>query len=155
MPVRPFLLQMAAVVALLSGRVPQTQSNGEAAQKTTKTEFRCSLPQDFRIVRIDERSKRLFLEGTEADVAPQRKIDAFLQKLDRAIGTCEPSWKISWSVSFFADPRLTGYKTDFSGVEVIAWAKAYIAEYDRSTEVLTVRPLDTTKRRTRRVIVDR
>jgi hypothetical protein len=96
------------------------------------------------------------LEGTEATIVSQRKVDSFLKRLDKAIEDCTPSWRGSWSASFFSDPKLAGYKTEFSeGVELGSWAKVYVAEYDRSTQILTVLPMSKSKRRTRRVIVDR
>ena len=88
MPLRPVLVQMAAGLALVPGCVPQNQSKGEVTQKPTKIEFSCSLPQDFRLIRTDEHSKRVFLEGTKADVTSQRKVDPFLKRLDKAIGHC-------------------------------------------------------------------
>jgi hypothetical protein len=118
----------------------------------------CVFPEDFRLIRVDKQNKRLFIEATETSVTSRAKIDSYLRKLDKAIANCEPSWTASWSLSVFSDPKLAGYKSDseLSGaVENGDWGKAYIAEYDRSAQVLTILPLDPGKRRTRQVIVSR
>lgn len=122
------------------------------------TAFRCPLPQDFRVVRVDREGKRLFLEGSESSVASQVKIASYLKQLDRVIEVCEPSWKATWSVSFFTTPKLAGYKTDTTLLEAVEngdWGKAYIAEYDRVTQLLTIFPQDSQKRQTRQVILSR
>ena len=145
---------MAAAFALTPCGFAKAQPNSQGP-RNTDAEFKCSLPKDFRFIRVDTQGKRLFLEGTEANVASRRKVDSFLKGLDKAIGDCMPSWRGSWSASFFSDPELAGYKTEFSeGAELGSWAMAYVAEYDRSTEILTVLPLEKTKIRTRRVIVN-
>ena len=116
----------------------------------------CSFPQDFHVVKSDNTSKRLFIEATEAQVASIKKMASFLQRLDRIIEHCEPSWKGKWSASFFSDPKLAGYKTESAlspAVESGDWGKAYVAEYDRKTEILTILPLDSAKRRTRRYVL--
>jgi hypothetical protein len=124
------------------------------------TTARCPLPPGFPVVRVDRENKRLFLQSSEksVSVASQVKIASYLKKLDRAINDCEPSWKAGWSVSFFTDPKLAGYKTDTALSEAVEngdWGRAYIAEYDRSTQVLTIFPLDSQKRQTRQVNVGR
>jgi len=143
---------MVAAFALTPCGFSETRSNGQNPRKTN-TEFKCSLPEDFRFIRVDTQNKRLFLEGTEAKVASRRKVDSFLKRIDKAIADCVPSWRGSWSASFFSDPKLAGYKTEFSE-SIGSWGKAYVAEYDRNTQILTVLPLEKTKRRTRPVIVD-
>jgi hypothetical protein len=122
------------------------------------TASRCPLPPEFPVVRVDRQSKRLFLQGSGESVASQAKIDSYLKKLDRAIDNCEPSWKTAWSVSFFSNPKLAGYKTDTALSEAVEngdWGNAYVAEYDRSTQVLTIFPVYPQKRQMRKVIVGR
>jgi hypothetical protein len=122
------------------------------------TAYRYPLPPDFPVIRVDRLSKRLFLQGSEIGVASQAKIASYLRKLDRAIEDCEPSWKAGWPVSFFTNPKLAGYKTDTALSEAVEngdWGRAYVAEYDRSTKVLTIFPLDSQNRQTRQVIVGR
>jgi hypothetical protein len=117
----------------------------------------CDFPQDFRVLRVDRQNKRLFVEGNEADVSSQNRIDSYLRNLDRVIATCEPSWKANWSLSVFSNPKLAGYKSDgelSTAVENGNWGRAYVAEYDRSTQVLTILPVDSRKRRTRKVIIN-
>ncbi len=116
----------------------------------------CTFPQDFHLLRVDKQNKRLFIEGTETSVIERARIDSYLEKLDQAIGTCEPSWTATWSLSVFSNPKLAGYKTDSTlagAVENGDWGRAYVAEYDRSTQLLTIFPLDSGKRRTRQVTV--
>jgi hypothetical protein len=122
------------------------------------TTFQCPLPPDFRFIRVDRESKRLFLEGSETDVVSTVKTEGYLRRLNRIIEVCQPSWKGSWSVSFFADPKLAGYKTDAALLEAVQngdWSRAYIAEYDRADQRLTVFPQDPQKRKTKQVIVAR
>jgi hypothetical protein len=122
------------------------------------TAFQCPLPPEFRLIRVDRDGKRLFLEGSETDVVSTLKIDGYLRKLNRIIEVCEPSWKGSWSVSFFADPKLAGYKTDaalLGAVQDGEWSRAYVAEYDRADQRLTVFPQDGQKRKSKQVIVAR
>jgi hypothetical protein len=116
----------------------------------------CTFPQDFRVIRPDDTNKRLFIEATENQIDSVKKMASYLQRLDRAIEQCEPSWKGKWSASFFSDPKLAGYKTETAlshAVESGDWGKAYVGEYDRETEVLTILPLDSAKRRTRRISI--
>ncbi|SRR5260370_20289766 len=116
----------------------------------------CNFPQDFHLLRVDKQNKRLFVEGSETSVNSQTTIDSYLRKLDRVITMCDPSWTADWSLSVFSNPKLTGYKTDSelsAAVENGDWGRAYIAEYDRSTQVLTILPLDSKNRRTRKVVV--
>jgi hypothetical protein len=120
--------------------------------------FRCPLPPGFPLVKADRQGKRLFLEASENAVRSQATVAAYLIKLGRVLRDCEPSWNDNWSASFFLDPKLAGYKTDTSlapTVENGDWGKAYIAEYDRVTQTLTIFPLDPQKRQTRKVIVSR
>lgn len=113
----------------------------------------CSFPDDLRVIRSDDRNKRLFVEGTETEVA-SAKMTHYLSRLNRVIERCEPSWEGKWSASFFSDRKLAGYKTDSvlsKAVESGDWGRAYVAEYDRETQVLTILPLDPGKRRTRHI----
>lgn len=123
---------------------------------TRNFEGQCILPEGFPVVRVDESAKRLFVVGTESGVTSETVIATFLKRLSRALEQCKPTWKGSWSVSFFSDVKLAGYKTDLEhsgALESGDWGRAYIAEYDRGDQVLTIFPLDPTKRRTRRVTV--
>jgi hypothetical protein len=116
------------------------------------------LPPDFGVIRVDREHKRLFLEGTKSSVVSESKIASYLNKLGRVIEVCEPSWKSTWSVSFFANPKLAGYKTDDALLEAVEsgdWGEAYVAEYDRVTQLFTVFPSDSKKRRTTHIILSR
>jgi hypothetical protein len=111
----------------------------------------CSFADDLRVIRSDDRNKRLFVESTETEVA-SAKMTHYLSRLNRVIERCEPSWQGKWSASFFSDHKLAGYKTDSvlsNAVESGDWGRAYVAEYDRETQILTILPLDPGKRRTR------
>jgi hypothetical protein len=71
---------------------------------------------------------------------------------------CEPSWKGIWSASFFSVPHFAGYKTDSDISEAVKngqWGRAYVGEFDRSTQILTILPLDSAKRRTEKLILKR
>lgn len=116
----------------------------------------CTFPQGFHVIKPDDTNKKLFIEATEAQVTSVEKMASYLGRLDRAIEQCEPSWKGKWSASFFSDPKVAGYKTETALSHSVAsgdWSKAYIGEYDRETQVLTILPLDSAKRRTRRISI--
>src|SRR2546425_926635 len=82
-----------------------------------------------------------------------------IQRADSIIVlACEPSWKGIWSASFFSVPSFAGYKTDSDISEAVKngqWGRAYVGEFDRSTQILTILPLDSAKRRAEKLIVSR
>jgi hypothetical protein len=118
----------------------------------------CILPPDLYVIRLDKLGKRFFLEGSESYFSLRSKVTSQLKRLDAIVEACEPSWKGIWSASFFLVPSFAGYKTDSDISEAVKngqWGRAYVGEFDRSTQILTILPLDSAKRRTEKLIVSR
>lgn len=118
----------------------------------------CSLPWDLYIIRLDTRAKRFFLVGTEPYLSLHSDVKSRLKRLDAFVQKCEPSWKGIWSASFFSIEKFAGYKTDSDVSEAVKngeWGKAYVGEFDRNTQILTVLPLDSAKRRMEKLTVNR
>jgi hypothetical protein len=118
----------------------------------------CVVPPDLYIIRLDKQAKRFFLEASEAYLSLRSEVKSRLKGLDAFVQRCEPSWSGIWSASFFSVPRFAGYKTDDDISEVVKngqWGKAYAGEFDRKTQILTILPLDSAKRRTEKLIVSR
>ena len=118
----------------------------------------CVLPPDLYIIRLDKQAKRFFLEASEAYLSLRSDLKSRLKGLDAFVQRCEPSWRGTWSASFFSVSRLATYKTDRDVSEAVKngeWGKAYVGEFDRNTQILTILPLDSAKRRTEKLIVSR
>ncbi len=118
----------------------------------------CILPPDLYVIRLDKQGKRFFLEGSESYFSLRSKVTLQLKRLDAIVEACEPSWKGIWSASFFLVPSFAGYKTDNDISEAVKngqWGRAYVGEFDRSTQILTILPLDSAKRRTEKLILSR
>jgi hypothetical protein len=118
----------------------------------------CVVPPDLYIIRSDKQSKRFFLEASEAYLSLRSEVKSRLKGLDAFVQRCEPSWRGIWSASFFSVPRFAAYKTDPDVSEAVKngeWGKAYVGEFDRNTQILTILPLDSAKRQTEKLIVSR
>jgi hypothetical protein len=118
----------------------------------------CILPPDLYVIRLDKQGKRFFLLGSESYFSLRSKVTSQLKRLDAIVETCEASWKGTWSASFFLIPSFAGYKTDSDISEAVQngqWGRAYVGEFERSTQILTILPLDPAKRRTEKLIVSR
>jgi len=118
----------------------------------------CILPPDLYVIRLDKQGKRFFLVGSESYFSLRSKVTSQLKRLDAIVETFEPSWKGIWSAGFFLVPSFAGYKTDSDISEAVKngqWGGAYVGEFDRSTQILTVLPLDSARRRTEKLIVSR
>ncbi len=118
----------------------------------------CILPPDLYIIRVDKQGKRFFLEGTEYYLSWRSNITSQLRKLDAIVDACEPPWKGTWSASFFSVTSFAGYETDSDISDAFKsgqWGKAYVGEFDRSTQILTILPLDSAKRRTEKLLIAR
>jgi hypothetical protein len=129
------------------------------ALKTTRAAAGdCIFPPDLYFIRSDRRNQRFFLEGSESYLLSRSRVTSQLRRLDAIVEACEPSWKGTWSASFFLIPSFAGYKTDSDISEAVQngqWGRAYVGEFDRSTQILTILPLDSAKRRTEKLIVSR
>ena len=129
------------------------------ALKTTRAAAGdCIFPPDLNFIRSDRRNQRFFLEGSESYLLSRSRITSQLRRLDAIVQACDPSWKGTWSASFFLIPSFAGYKTDSDISEAVQngqWGRAYVGEFDRSTQILTILPLDSAKRRTEKLIVSR
>ena len=116
----------------------------------------CVLPPNLYVIRLDKQAKRFFLEGSESYLSLRSEVKSRLRGLDAFVKRCEPSWSGIWSASFFSVGRFAGYKTDNDISEAVKngqWGKAYAGEFDRETQILTILPLDSAKRRTEKLIV--
>jgi hypothetical protein len=96
-------------------------------------------PPALHVVRVDAENHRLFVAPAEVALAAPR---AFLADVARAVAAHEPDWDDAWSVSFFSDAALAKYKTELagSGGSLDAWARGYLAEFDRATRTLVRHP---------------
>lgn len=118
----------------------------------------CVLPPDLYVIRLDKQAQRFFLEASEAYLSLRSEVKSRLKHLDAFVQRCEPSWNGAWSASFFSVARFAGYKTDPDISDVVKngqWGKAYVGEFERNTQVLTILPLDPAKRRTEKLVVSR
>ena len=98
--------------------------------------------QDLGVVRVDHRSRRLFVVAPEGTLASQRAATAYLGQIAGLIAEELPAWGVRWNVSFFASIDFAGYKTEFAENEEPpeGWHLAYLAEFDRETGRLTYTP---------------
>jgi hypothetical protein len=118
--------------------------------------FRCPFPPEFPVLRVDRLNRKLFLQKSGEDLLTPERVDSYLRKLARVIEECEPSWKENWSVSFISGATPAGRSIPDGLAEADKngdHSAVYLAEYDRSTQVLTTLPMNSRKRQTRQVIV--
>lgn len=97
------------------------------------------------IIRVDDRSERLFVQAHIADINSSNAAQQVLAFLKSFVADCRASWNSDWRVSFFAKRELAGYKDDPSIVPHVQsgeWQHGYIGEYLNKTSTLTLRPLD-------------
>ena len=111
----------------------------------------CILPPAIYAIKVDKQSQRFFLGGTDSYLSLRSRVTAQLKTLDAIVNACQPSWKGTWSASFFSDQNLAGYKTDNDVQQAVKdgrWFYSYVGEFDRKTSILTISPLDSWRRRT-------
>jgi hypothetical protein len=99
------------------------------------------------IVRLDDRSQRVFIEGRSDQIDTSAKARKILFAVQDSLRDCRPTWK-DWSVSFFAERKFAGYKTEpelETSVQDGSWSRAYVGEYDRKKQRLVLNPSDPKK----------
>ena len=109
---------------------------------------------DSEIVRFDDRSKRVFVIAQFETINTQRRARVVLGRVQETIRESRPSWNNQWSASFFTDPKYVGYKDEPHVMRYLrdgSWSRAYIGEYDRSTNELKLKPLNAKESRTLKV----
>ena len=108
----------------------------------------CKNIQSVEVVRLDDRSQRVFIAARSDQIDPFTKAHTLLSFIQNVLRDCRPAWKDSWSVSFFTERKFANYKTE-SDVEPFvkdgSWFRAYVGEYDRKTHKLSLNPLDPRK----------
>lgn len=122
---------------------------GASAAGAQETEDAPSTPawQQLGVVRVDHRSKRLFVVPPDDVLASKEAASTYLARAAKLIVTELATWETHWNVSFFASADLAGYKTEFMETDEarLAWERTYLAEFSRKTQRLTYAPLDREK----------
>ena len=114
----------------------------------------CSDAAGTRVVRFDDAGKRVFVWAHEKEIATTRKAQSFFQSLQQTVEKCRPSWGKDWSVSVFSETVYAGYKDEPQLQEFLKdgrWSRAYVGEYDRRSQKLTLNPQDPKKVRSLQV----
>jgi len=105
----------------------------------------CKSDDSAKIVRVDDRSERIFVIAQADQINTATKARRLLLSLQASLKQCRPGWGRTWSVSFFSDPKYAGYKSDDSMAPFVrdgSWFEAYLAEYERQTQKLIMNPAD-------------
>jgi|SRR5262245_53277063 len=112
----------------------------------SQAEEQCSKVKSAQIVRVDDRSKRVFARIKPDQISTQRKAKSVLLSLQEKITACYPHFGKEWNASFFSDEKYADYKTEFidkpSNISIADWADHYVGEYDRKKQRLTLYPTD-------------
>lgn len=127
------------VALLLWLLVSVLEADAVHAQDDTPT--RCALQTvgPSRFIRLDTRQKRFFLTLPSVD---RDSVQSVITALDICLAKHE--WSRVWSLSVFADRRLARYKDDPQLVpkhKRQQWEHNYLAEYDRTTQIMTLNPV--------------
>lgn len=103
--------------------------------------------QALGVVRVDHRSKRLFVVPPDGVLASKEAASTYLTQVAKLIAAELSAWEADWNISFFSSADLAGYKTEFMETDEAraAWGRAYLAEFNRETGRLTYAPLDQKK----------
>ena len=129
--------KMKAIALLLLLAPVQGLGAGQAEEQ-------CSKVKSAQIVRVDDRSKRVFVRITPDQISTQRKAKSVLLSLQAKITACYPHFGKEWNASFFSDEKHADYKTEFidkpSSIAIADWSDHYIGEYDRKKQKLTLYP---------------
>jgi hypothetical protein len=111
----------------------------------SQADEQCSKVNSALIVRVDDRSKRVFVQIKPDQISTQRKAKSVLLSLQEKITACYPRFGKEWNASFFSDEKHADYKTEFinepSNIAIADWNDHYIGEYDRKKQKLTLYPL--------------
>jgi hypothetical protein len=116
----------------------------------------CSSVAGAGVVRFDDAGKRLFVSAQLKEIATARKARSFFQPLQQTVEKCRPSWGKDWSVSVFSEATYAGYKDEPQLQEFVKdgrWSRAYVGEYDRTSQKLTLNPQDPKKMKSLQVVL--
>jgi len=116
----------------------------------------CSGTADARVVRFDDAGKRVFVRAQLKEIATTRRARSFFQSLQQTVEKCRPSWGKDWSVSVFSEATYAGYKDEPQLEESVKdgrWSRAYVGEYDRTSQKLTLSPQDPKKMKSLQVVL--
>jgi hypothetical protein len=109
-----------------------------------------------RVVRFDDAGKRVFVSAQLKEIATARKARSFFRPLQQTVEKCRPSWGKDWSVSVFTEATYAGYKDEPQLQEFVKdgrWGRAYVGEYDRTSQKLTLNPQDPKKMKSLQIVL--
>jgi hypothetical protein len=108
----------------------------------SQAEDQCSKVKSAQIVRVDDRSKRVFVQIKPDQISTQRKAKSVLLSLQEKITACYPHFGKEWNASFFSDEKYAVYKSEFGDNPSVigGWRGHYVGEYDRKEQKMTVYP---------------
>ena len=108
----------------------------------SQTEEQCSKVKSAPIVRVDDRSKRVFVQIKPDQISTQRKARSVLLSLQEKITACYPHFGKDWSASFFSEGNYAVYKSELGDYPSLVggWRDHYIGEYDRQKQKMTLYP---------------
>src|SRR5215510_136767 len=121
-----------------------------AGSSITQASGECEPPRTLEVVRIDERSKRLFVRMDPMLIDNLSAVSARVREGGAYVRVCKKDWGGDWVISLFSDPRLAGYKDDPALLTFVmdgSWGDSYLGEYDNEKHLLTIHPLDPARRR--------
>src|SRR2546425_9165268 len=90
------------------------------------------------------------------EIATTRRARSFFQSLQQTVEKCRSSWGKDWSVSIFSEAIYAGYKDEPQLEESVKdgrWSRAYVGEYDRTSQKLTLSPQDPKKMKSFQVVL--
>jgi len=120
----------------------------EVAFGQAPSDGNCNSTDAPKIVKVDDRAKRVFVEARLDEINTTTKAKKILISVAKSLKQCRPSWDNSWSASFFSDRKYAGYKHDSEMEPFVqdgSWFRSYVGEYERQTEKLTLNPTESKK----------
>jgi hypothetical protein len=108
----------------------------------SQADEQCSKVNSALIVRVDDRSKRVFVQIKPDQISTQRKARSVLLSLQEKITACYPHFGKDWNASFFSEGKYAVYKSELGDNPSIVggWRGHYIGEYDRKNQKMTLYP---------------
>ena len=106
---------------------------------------RCGYPKNFIILKLDKKSKRVFIQSTVEEITDLVYAELLIREIDSYMQTCRSDWSNEYAVSFFTDRKYAGYHDDESLQPFIldgTWEKSYLAEFDKFVSTLVRFPMD-------------
>jgi len=108
----------------------------------SQAEEQCSKVKSAQIVRVDDRSKRVFVLIKPDQISTQGKAKSVLLSLQEKITACYPHFGKEWNASFFSDKKYAVYTSEFGDNPSVidGWSDHYVGEYDRKKQKMTLYP---------------